>query len=254
MIGALLHRTRDVAVNSLRIWWLAPVIPLIAVLPEFAQHVAEVRLGMFDSIEQARAIANDPTRWAFGYAKIAGLVLAILAAIRFWAARRQATSWWSLKGIAWRVLALGIGANVAISVLGSLLEGAVAGLTNTAAFAITSLFTLATLPLIILVVAGFAGDREASLRSVYITGWPATLRILALSALVIAPLMWVHTLNHQWAMGAPPVLLWALMIFDSLIVGLLAVGWGTAIEHGYRPLGDDDRSDSVSQTGIIVPT
>ncbi|MFN3511007.1 MAG: hypothetical protein ACK4ZA_06600, partial [Tsuneonella troitsensis] len=61
MIGALIRRTRDVAVDSFRIWWLAPVIPLIAVLPEFAQHVAEVRLGMFDSIEQARAIANDPT-------------------------------------------------------------------------------------------------------------------------------------------------------------------------------------------------
>jgi hypothetical protein len=237
VIGALIRRTRDVAVDSFRIWWLAPVIPLIAVLPEFAQHVAEVQLGMFDSIEQARAVANGPTRWAFGYAKIAGLVVAILAAVRFWAARRQGVTWWSPKGIAWRVLALGIGANVAISVLGSLLESAVA-----------------TLPLIILVVAGFAGDREASLRSVYITGWPATLRILAFSALVIAPLMWVHTLNHQWAMGAPPVLLWALMIFDSLVVGLLAVGWGTAIEHGYRPLGDDDRSDSVSQTGIIVPT
>ena len=254
MIGALLRRARDVAVDSFRIWWLAPLIPLIAVLPEFAQHVAEVRLGMFDSIEQARAIANDPTRWAFGYAKIAGLVVAILATVRFWAAHRQGVSWLSPQGIAWRVLALGIVANVAVTVLGSLLESAVAGLSEATVLVITALFSVATLPLVILVVAGFAGDREANLRSVYTKGWLAALRILAFSAMVIAPLMWLHNLNHQWAMGADPALLWALMIFDSLVVGLLAVGWGTAIEHGYRPLDDEGRSDSVSENGVIVLT
>lgn len=64
--------------------WLAPAALALVVIPEFAQHVVEVRLGMFDSVEAARSIQNDPTRWAFGYVKIAGLVLTFLAAARFW--------------------------------------------------------------------------------------------------------------------------------------------------------------------------
>ena len=48
--------------------------------------------------------------------------------------------------------------------------------------------------------------------------------------------MWLHSQNHYWAMGQSDALIWMLMVFDSLVVGLLAVAWGTAIHHGYRPL------------------
>ena len=42
--------------------------------------------------------------------------------------------------------------------------------------------------------------------------------------------------NHDWAFGAPDALVWALMIFDSIIVGLIATLVGTAIHHGALPL------------------
>lgn len=63
----------------------APAIVALIVVPEFAQHVAEIQLGMFESKEAFKALSNDPTRWAFGYVKVAGVVLATLATARFWA-------------------------------------------------------------------------------------------------------------------------------------------------------------------------
>ena len=71
--------------DAARLFWLAPLIPLIAILPEFVQHVWEVNAGMFASKAAFNAHAMDPERWQFGYFKIAGLVLSILAAARFWA-------------------------------------------------------------------------------------------------------------------------------------------------------------------------
>ena len=87
--------------------WKAPLVLALVVVPEFLQHVAEIQLGMFDSKARAIAVANDPTRWAFGYAKIAGLVLAFFAAARFWAARERGVKWYQLSDIVWSRFALG---------------------------------------------------------------------------------------------------------------------------------------------------
>lgn len=65
--------------------WVAPGLVALAVVPEFMQHVAEIRLGMFESLADARALAIDPTHWAFGYVKLAGFGLAILLLARLWA-------------------------------------------------------------------------------------------------------------------------------------------------------------------------
>ena len=90
-----------------------------------------------------------------------------------------------------------------------------------------------------LLVAGLVGDRKATIGSVYRSGWGAALRIVLLSAVVLVPLMAWHSFNHALAIGAHPALVWGLMVFDSLLIGLLAAGWGTAIHHGYQPLGHD---------------
>ena len=42
---------------------------------QYQQHVAEIRLGMFDGRAQFAAFADDPRRMIWGYLKIAGLVL-----------------------------------------------------------------------------------------------------------------------------------------------------------------------------------
>lgn len=240
MIGALARRLLHSLRDAFRLWWLAPAIPLIAVIPEFVQHVVEIQIGMFDSREAGKALANDPTRWAFGYAKLAGYLIAILAAARFWAARAQGLAWYSPWGIAWRVFGIALVFNgLFMAASAALAEPMQNALGETAANAISLALNLITLPLLVLLVAGLVGDGKATLASVYRTGWGAALRIVLLSALVLVPLMALHRVNHDLAFGAHPALVWALMVFDSLVIGLLATGWGTAIHHGYRPLERD---------------
>lgn len=108
--------------DGFRIWWLAPLIPMLVVLPEAIQHVAEIRIGMFDDIATARAVSEDPRRMVWGYLKIAGLVLAILAAIRFWGARDEGRRWHDPRGIAWRPLGLGLVGMVLAALPGLALE------------------------------------------------------------------------------------------------------------------------------------
>lgn len=227
----VLRRFVTVVRDGLRIWWLAPAIPLLIVVPEFAQHVAEIRLGMFEGGEAARAAADHPTRWAFGYLKIAGLLLAILATIRFWSAR--AGRWWDVRDIAWKPTLLALSVVLLSAVPGLALRPTIG---EAAAGWVDLAVMLATLPALALLVAGLSSDRQVRLRTLLTTGagWLATLRILVFAAAVWVPLQWVHGLNHQWAIGAAEPVVWALMVWDSLVVGLLATMAGTALHHGWR--------------------
>jgi len=219
--------------DGFRIWWLAPLVPLLAVVPEAAQHLAEIRIGMFDSLQAARVVADDPRRMVWGYLKIAGLLLAILATVRFWAARGSGRPWWDLRGVAWRNLLLAVLLMGLSLVPAAALKWAVGE--ARAGLWIDIAVTLATLPLLTLLAGGLAGDRELGLRAVFRNGWLTSLRIFVFAALVWAPLAVLHMMNHRWAMGGPDWAVWLLMGFDSLVVGLLATMAGAAIHHGYAP-------------------
>jgi len=245
MIAVFFRRWLDVFRDAFRVWWLAPVIPLIAIVPEFVQHVVEIKLGMFTSREIAREVGNGSTRWAFGYAKLTGYLIAILLSAHFWGARREGLRWYDPRGVAWKVFGIAVVLFVGTSLLGwgigkALdLEGTTAG----QVFEID--FSIATLPVSVLLVAGLVGDRRATIGSVYRHGWMQALRIVLYSASVLVPLMALHSLDHKLAMGAQPALVWLLMVWDSLVVGLLATAWGTAIGHGYRPLDVDPEESAI---------
>ncbi|MGB3377596.1 MAG: hypothetical protein WBH10_00150 [Allopontixanthobacter sediminis] len=217
--------------DGVSLFWLAPVIVALIVVPEFIQHVAEIRIGMFDSKEAFRAMADDPRRMVWGYLKLAGLLLAILAATRFWGARSRGEKWWDLRTIAWANLALAL-VLVIVTGIPSMALGPAIG--DDAAGIVGVVISIATLPLIALLVAGLVGDRQASLKSVFRTGWLASLRILVFAAVAWVPLQWLHGKNHDWALGADSSIVWSLMIFDALVVGLLAAIAGTAFHHGYE--------------------
>lgn len=184
--------------DGFRLWWLAPLIPLVAVLPEFAQHVAENQLGMFDSREAAQAIGSSDMRWTFGYVKLAGYLVAILLAIRFWAARGDATPWWSPKGVAWRVFGFALLLNIATSFAGAGVDLIIAGKDPMIGEAAGIVFSILKLPVVVLLVAGLVGDKNATVARVYRDGWMAALRIVLFSAVVLTPLMWLHGQNHVW--------------------------------------------------------
>lgn len=244
MIRALWRDFLAVLRDGFRIWVLAPLVPLLVVIPEAIQHVAEIRIGMFENIEQARAVADDQRRMVWGYLKIAGLVLAILAAARFWGAAARGQRWWDLRGLAWRPLALGL-AGWALAALPSLLLQRWIG--EEGSGWLDMLLTLATLPIFTLIAAGLAGDRTLTLTRAFTRGWLAALRILLFLVLTWGPFALLHAYNHRWAMGAADPLVWLLMSFDALVVGLLATMAGTAIHHGYASPNGDQGAPSPAE-------
>lgn len=213
-------------------------------MPELAQHIVEIQIGMFESREAGIALSSDPTRWAFGYAKLAGYLIAILLTVRFWAAHKAGEAWWSPKGVAWRVLGLAILANIAVTAAITGLEYVLADARETIKQTATAIISIATLPVLVWLIAGLVGDKQANLSQMYRTGWLAGLRIVVYSAMVLLPLMWLHGENHDWAFGASTPMVWGLMIFDSLVIGVLALAWGTALHHGYYKL--DEPTDKVT--------
>lgn len=210
--------------------WLAPAVLALVVIPEFAQHAVEIRLGMFESAEAARSIQNDPARWAFGYVKVAGLILTFLAAARFWWTREHGGRWWDVRDLAWSRLALGA---LVVFGVGSLPELLRSRIDETTFQVIATVWMLLTLPGLFILLAGLFGDRATPVAAMWRRGWPWLLLTALLLVLAFAPASWLHGMNHRWAMGAGAVKLWGLMIWDSVLVGLLAALVGTALHLGY---------------------
>jgi hypothetical protein len=212
------------------LFWKAPLVLALVILPEFVQHIVEIRLGMFESRESFAALANDPTRMAFGYVKIAGLVVTFLASARFWWTREHGGHWANPRQIAWGRLLLGLLLFIGVPSLAELTEGHVdPWLYQTLVWGLS----LIMLPMLFLLLAGLFGDRETPVPAMWRRAWPWLLLTVVLAVLAFAPAQWLHQKNHLWAFGADPVIVWVLMIFDSLLVGLLAGLTGTAFYLGY---------------------
>lgn len=224
--GAFLASLRDGA----RLWKLAPIVPALVVLPEFAQHVVEIRLGMFASHDAFAAFGSAPARMSLGSIKVAGLVLSTLLAARFWANRAEGARFWSLAGIGWKQVLLGFLVQVLCSIPGFFdLRLAPAG-----QFALSALLFLVSLPGMVLMIGGLLGDRTSGLRDAYWNGWARTLRMALFTGPVFALLQQVHHWNHVLALGKPLAVVWGLMTWDALLVGLIATLVGTGLYYGYR--------------------
>jgi hypothetical protein len=224
------------------LFWLGPAVIALIVIPEFVQHVVEIQLGMFDSREAARALGNHPMRWAFGYAKIAGLVLAFLASARFWWCSLHGGRWYDLRGIAWKKFLVGL---VLFNLVGLAAEP-LAGIVGEPALTILRIMlSLLSLPFLFIMLAGLFGDRTVTLADAWKSSWRYVPLFALLLVLGFAPAQLLHGLNHSWAFGASPALVWVLMIFDSLVVGLLASLVGAAIAISYLAFRDRLASSSV---------
>lgn len=235
----------DLYPRGVSLMWLAPAVLALVVIPEFAQHVAEIRLGMFDSTESFRAHQLDASRMAFGYAKVAGLLAAILAAARYWMVRGSDVRWWDLSSIGWGRVALGF---LVFFGIGSLPELLPERLDRMPYQALGWAWMIATLPGLFIMLAGLSGDRETPLEAMWTKAWPWIVLALLLAALGFGPAAWLHQMNHDWASGAGPVLLWSLMVWDSLLVGLLAALAGTGLGLGYVAF-----RDSLSPARLAIP-
>ena len=218
-------------------WLLLPIL-----LTEGAQHVVEIQLGMFASRADFVALQNDATRWAFGYAKVAGLLISILLvarAVALGSAARAIRPRWRPMVMLVAILALTFALDFAFKS-----EAARAIAPDALLQGVNILLqTLLTIPLL----AALFEDAWASVRA---TGWrliPALLLSVLLAALAYLPMQLLHGANHDWALGAPMPAVWALMLFDTIWVALLALMVGSAMAIGWRRfVGSADISDQAA--------
>ena len=207
----------------------APAIVAIAILPELAQHVVEISLGMFSSMADFRAHSADPLRMGFGYAKVAGLLIAVLLTARFWALG-------SIRA------AISIGATTILRVVLAV------ALTTIAAFAIEALEARVASPIAILLsigsillqagltlyaVGALLEDRSMTLAQVFSRYWPTAIVMTILLAAAFGPAQALHMANHKLAIGQPAIIVWGLMAFDGVFVGLFAALLGAALYVGH---------------------
>lgn len=211
-----------------RAFQLAPVLVALAVVPQFVQHGWEIQAGMFASVEAFRSLQMEPDRWVFGYAKVAGLLAAIVLIARFWAtgSLRQAVLM-PPRDLLRFVLVFGA------TFLVELASRQVSAWLPLLAPVATAANLLLQFALTFLLVATLLGDRETGLRQAILQRWIATLFLVALVAAAFGPASLLHKATHELAFGAPEALVWVIMAFDSLVVGLLAALVGAALQIGH---------------------
>ncbi len=227
----------EVYLRGFRVFKPAILIPLLVILPEFAQHIAEINMGMFISREAAIAVANEPLRWSFGYAKILGLILAIFAAARYsWKkmedeAGRGSGAWWCLSDVRWGLFALALAGNV---ILFFAQQAIAQGLGGQRGMIAATLFNIATLPALIWLIGPLFGDAAMDVRRAFTRGWRCLLPMLLYVGIAFVPAQFLHGKLHAWSFGAQDQVVWALMVIDSLVVGVLAMLVGAALAVAYR--------------------
>lgn len=215
-----------------RLFLLAPLIPLIVMVPEFVQHVAEIRLGMFASLDAFKALSYDHIRMAFGVVKVAATFVGFLVAARFWTNRAANRAPLSLAGLSWKKLGVALALNIALS-LASL--GLGRALPANLVTPVSVVVNVATLPFLVFVVAVLLEDPQASLGHAYRSGWGKALRIAFFFGIPFFALQLLHRYDHMAALGQPAPVVWGLMAWDTLVVGLMIAIGGTALHHGYTP-------------------
>lgn len=234
VISALKGTARVIADTyrlGFKAWIAAPAIVAIAVLPQLAQHAFEIRRGMFGSLEQFQFLANGPSHRMLIYLKIAGMVIAMLAIARFWAVGSLRKVFVMSRSDLAR-LGLAIALLVAVTLAFDQLEGRYLPPLVASILRVVSLLAKAAAALF--VAAALFGDWALTLRAVVTDRWP-TILLLGLALLVaFVPSQMLQMLNYRLAFGRPTGTVVALMVWDAVVVGLIASLAGSALWAAYR--------------------
>jgi hypothetical protein len=216
----------------LRLPLAAPAIAGLAVVPQFAQHVVEIELGMFLSRQAFAADALDPTRLSFGAAKVTGRVVCMLASARYWSCGGSVRRTLLIppRDLARALFAAALNFSVTLPAEWAAASGA-GKLVLVPLLAMAWILSFLTLPF---VVGTVLGDRDMTLKR-SLRQAPAILPAMAVLVVAAAyPASQLHLLAHKLAIGAPAAAVWMLMAADALLVGVLGTLTGTALAVAYR--------------------
>jgi hypothetical protein len=224
----------------------APAILLLAALPELAQHILEIRIGMFNSLADAQRLQHLPVRAYFGYAKIAGVWAAVFLIARFWANGSSVRKAFAVPTEALVKAVAGIAAMLATGfAVVKLLAIISPGLAIAA-----SLLSGAIQAMIFLWVIGvWLDETPIALKEAFTSRAPNALTLLVIFLASIPLTLGLHILIHKVVLGQPQIVVWTLMMFDALIVipfsaalkgSALFIGYATAAT--WRGWGEGFRS------------
>ncbi|WP_085809730.1 hypothetical protein [Sphingomonas sp. TZW2008] len=204
-----------------------PILFSIPVILEFAQHVVEIDLGLFDGNRVAASL--DQRRLTLGFAKTLALILPGYWFVRYMAwnrdeARAKRVAWPAVGLFAFQFLIQAsfqwyalFGPSIATLMS---IEGSAA---NYLSVGTVALATIGGVYLTALFVAWPLGNSSIGpLRSIAImTGsfW----RTIGYTIGGAVPLMAVHYALNYGAMGQPRAIVWAILGLDALVVGFLAL-------------------------------
>ncbi len=208
---------------------VCPILFMIPVLFEFAQHVIEINAGMYSSKEGALAAADDPARMTWGFIKTIAISLPTYWFYRFVVGERNASYarhmdaraiilWGSVflvlvVGLSWLSL---FGPPLG-QVLG--LEGRAESMAKiTLAVAQTFVGIYLTVWLVALSQGNAAVGPIQSARIMQGYFW----HTVGLMIAGILPLMALHYAG-LFAIGRSEPIVWLMMTFDSVVVGFLAL-------------------------------
>ena len=206
-----------------------PLLFLVPVLFEFAQHVVEIKSGLYLSIEAAKAAEHDAGRMLFGYWKTIAISLPTYWMYRYVVSGRDAAYARRVEPKAvllWAVLFVPLVMGVQWLALFGPPLGSVLRLEGSAASWAKGVSALAQtvvgIYLTAMLVSWSLGNSQigpvASARIMSGSFW----RTVALIVAGVVPLMALHY-GGLLAIGRPAPVVWAIMAFDSLVVGFLSL-------------------------------
>lgn len=193
-----------------------PLIALIPILAELAQHVVEMQAGMYDGLAAAEAAEADPDRMAFGFVKTLALGLVGYWATRFYASRGDAAYARRIERRAAALFAVVFALQALLSALGLFVF---TGVVAAGFFVFSLIFTPLLARFAAAAPLGAWISPFASIRQMA----PQLPWAIAFNIVAILPLMAVHYALGIGAIFVPgEAVKWAMLIVDSLVVGWLA--------------------------------
>jgi hypothetical protein len=222
----------DIKENYLSSWhfiFVCPILFLIPALVEFAQHVVEIQIGMYDGGDAAVAVADNDERLRWGFVKALSIALPGYWFVRYLGFDRDASAArrieWPAIGL-WSVIFALSALQIWLGLFGPSLES-LSGMSTEQSALMKGILMLALTVLGIYFttwqVAWPLGNvRIGPIQSIKIMNghfWRAVIYTLA----GIIPLMIVHYAFGYGAMGMPIWLVWMMMVLDALVVGLLSL-------------------------------
>lgn len=208
-------------VFAFRFCVVAPLLFLIPVVGEFAQHVVEIEIGMYQSSDKFKQLSMDPNRFAIGVVKLLLLFVPLYYYGRYLAFKGDKSRY---HDFSWTSVAPFLPVfvfNAGLSVL--LLGMTVWNPDSVWSLVIRVLTFLLTIYLTYWMVTQALNVDRGSWSTSFsrINGhfWRVVGYMLAASL----PLMIVHYAVGYLAIGMEGFKLWLTLILDSLVVGLLAL-------------------------------